>query len=61
MIEMKSENLKKFIEKTKKILYKYDSWRTSQDDIESILTQTREIHETLLFVYRYYKKNKAKI
>ena len=61
MIEMKSENLKKFIEKTKNILYKYDSWRTSQDDIESILTQTREIHETLLFVYRYYKKNKAKI
>jgi hypothetical protein len=30
----------------------------TDDDIDTILMQTKEIHKTLQFVYTFYKKNK---
>lgn len=58
IIERKSENLETFIKKTKSILYQYEYSNAITDDIESLLYQSKEIHETLLYVYKYYKKNK---
>lgn len=58
IIEKQSENLETFIEKTKSILYRYEYSNAITDDVETLLLQSKEIHETLLYVYKYYKKNK---
>jgi hypothetical protein len=58
LMEKRSESLKKFIEKTKSILYRYEYSNAITDDVETLLQQSKEIHETLLYVYKYYKKNK---
>ncbi len=58
LMEKRSEDLKTFIEKTKSILYRYEYSNAITDDVETLLQQSKEIHETLLYVYKYYKKNK---
>jgi hypothetical protein len=61
LMERKTENLKTFIEKTKSILYQYEYSKNVTDDIETLLYQSKEIQETLLYVYKYYKKNKESL
>lgn len=58
LMEKKSEDLKTFIEKTKSILYRYEYSNAITDDVETLLIESKDIHETLLYVYRFYKKNK---
>ena len=58
LMEKRSEDLKTFIEKTKSILYRYEYSNAITDDVETLLQQSKEIHETLLYVYKCYKKNK---
>ena len=48
-----------FLARTSVLFRKYKSWYNEVDDIETILSRSKEVHDTLMWVYRFLKKNRG--
>ena len=48
-----------FLAQTSVLFRKYKSWYKWVDDIDTILSRSKEVHDTLMWVYRFLRKNKG--